>query len=426
MPPLGSSPTAALGLLCAALALVARHVSAAGVLPLRLPLETGGLLTVTRGRGEPPFAKGTRYLCQLGRKGQFSLRMPPKNYRATGVHATTPATVLDADTLACATGPVVTAGNTTVCIVPLAAAGAGGGAAAGARVRVHTTSYTSKVLCGANTTWAPAFVEHFPRFAPAFNRRPYFREAEGSVVAELDVASLAGQQVTLTVEIGQGLPTLLNHTFAVGPATGFVRIPFSLQGVASDVNADAVFTLASPTGRFPPARHTRKFSRSPPPPATTSVTTWQVDHEGKALLRDGVTFIMSGWFAGGYGHESAGLPPSHFIPRDGSGGNADLLAALGQASLTTQWGRDGVTFIRAGGWSNATLAGIFLDAAHAAGVSVLWNVGADTLAKSMAGVPNTKTNSTGNVTEEWGYTRGNVTMVKDHPAVAGYYACDGK
>lgn len=59
-------------------------------------------------------------------------------------------------------------------------------------------------------------------------------------------------------------------------------------------------------------------------------------------------------------------------------------------------------------------------------MSVLWNVGADTLAKSMAGVPNTKTNSTGNVTEEWGYTRGNVTMVKDHPAVAGYYACDGK
>ena len=35
----------------------------------------------------------------------------------------------------------------------------------------------------------------------------------------------------------------------------------------------------------------------------------QVDHASQSVLRDGVTFVMSGWFAGGYGHESVGLPP---------------------------------------------------------------------------------------------------------------------
>ena len=314
------------------------------------------------------------YACQLGRRAQFSLHMPPKNYRATGVHATTNATVMDANTLTCATDGVVTAGNTTVCI--LAA-----NTSSTQRDTIHTnsdhsnhprtTSYTSKVLCDGSNRWAPRFVEHFPLFAPAFSRRPYFREDAGAIIAELDLASLSGLSVTLTVEVESGKPPVINHTFTVGDVR-FIRIPFSFHGMAADVNIDALLTLVSPY--YPPAYHVRKFSRSRPPPNTTSVTTFQVDHERKALLKDGVAFIMSGWFAGGYSHESAGLPPSHFVApqEDASGSNADLLSALGQASLTTEWGRHGVTFIRAGSWTNSTLATLFLDAAAAAGVSVLW------------------------------------------------------
>ena len=132
-----------------------------------------------------------------------------------------------------------------------------------------------------------------------------------------------------------------------------------------------------------------------------------MDHEGQGLLKDGIPFIMSGWFAGGYAHESAGLPPASLITNPGPVLDSEWLSALGQASLTTEWGRDGVTFVRAGGWSDPKTAGVYLDAAAKAsatpgntpsppsarpltvwraqaGVSVLWNVGADRLARAMA------------------------------------------
>ena len=91
--------------------------------------------------------------------------------------------------------------------------------------------------------------------------------------------------------------------------------------------------------------------------------------------------------------------------------NVLQLAALGQASLVTEWGRHGVTFIRAGSWTDPALAMVFLDAAAAAGVSVLWSVGLDNLARAMAAVPNTKTNVTGDVATLWGWTEGNIRRV---------------
>ena len=125
-----------------------------------------------------------------------------------------------------------------------------------------------------------------------------------------------------------------------------------------------------------------------------------------------------------YAHESAGLPPAAFVPAAADGSTVDALSALGQASLTTEWGRQGHTFVRAGGWKDPKHALVYLDAAHAAGVSVLWNVAADTLAFAMIGKVNTKTNKTGDPVELWKETAGNVTAVMSHPAIGGYYACD--
>eukprot|EP00937_MAST-01D_sp_MAST-1D-sp2_P001781 g1781.t1 len=162
---------------------------------------------------------------------------------------------------------------------------------------------------------------------------------------------------------------------------------------------------------------------------------FQVDHESRALLKDGVPFIMTGWFAGGYGHESAGLPPAEFVgggAKAGGGGgrapaadgsDAELLAALGQASLATEWGRQGHTFVRAGGWSNLTLARRYLDAAARAGLSVLWNAGVDAYARAAAGIPN-GTGVVGNATEEWAAVEGVVRALRQHPAIGGWYACD--
>jgi hypothetical protein len=255
----------------------------------------------------------------------------------------------------------------------------------------------------------PRFFEHFALFAPAFSRRPYFRETEGALIVELDLPALAGKKITLSVnfnhgEMGDAMntagTTLVTSTMTV-PALSSplarescdahghcrpvlpLRIPFALDKVPTSFDDDTTIKLQLSGSTAAVATHTRRLIRAAPPRDGSGVATFQVDHETQALLRDGVPFIMSGWFAGGYGFESAGLPPATFI-----GGtfeakdNPSYLDVFGQASLVSQWGRNGITFVRAGSWTDPSLAKVYLDAAAASGVSVLWNVGVDTAARA--------------------------------------------
>lgn len=85
---------------------------------VRLPLELEGKLEVKRSALEPPFIVGEAYSCVFGRAGQFSLHMPPQDYHDLGVHTKGRGTATDAETLVCTVPSVVTAGNTTVCVMP--------------------------------------------------------------------------------------------------------------------------------------------------------------------------------------------------------------------------------------------------------------------------------------------------------------------
>ena len=109
---------------------------------------------------------------------------------------------------------------------------------------------------------------------------------------------------------------------------------------------------------------------------------------------------------------------------------------LGQSSLITEWGRQGHSFTRYGVAGavdvdfkpqTATLLDS-LDAAAAAGVSVLINVGVDSLAQAMIdfrgkpGNPRPPSQNL-NTTELWSWVAGNISLVKGHPAVAAYCEC---
>ena len=249
------------------------------------------------------------------------------------------------------------------------------------------------------TTVATASFEHFPLFAPAFDRRPYFREKQGAVLLDLDLEALAGRTVQLSAVFADPASGKLVELFEPQSIAvqhrRYVKFEFSLASLPVSIAALVNITLRR-GGVLPDAVHVRELLRSPPPSdGAANFSTFQVDHTTKALLKDGITFVMNGWFAGGYGHESAGLPPSMWVPRAKGQSNADMLSALGQASLVTEWGKRGHTFVRAGSWTEPAAALAFLDAANAAGLSVLWNVGIDTLARAMAGIPNSKTNTTG-------------------------------
>ena len=261
--------------------------STADVTPRRIALEVGGLVTYTAAPGELAFDATQSYKCQIARRKQFSLHLPQKNYSATGVVSYAPAKVINATTIECITPPEVTAGNSTLCILKANA------------------TMGKKAICGTGPgyEWSPGYFEHFPLFAPAFSRRPYILESTGAVIAQLDLQALVGQQVTFAIEIGN---VTFSYPFTVLPTSEFARFEFPLVDLPDDVDVDAKLTLSTHSMKAP---HIRRFQRAPSPPLPTStsnhaqISTFQVDHETKALLKDGIPFIMSGWFAGGYSHE---------------------------------------------------------------------------------------------------------------------------
>lgn len=206
------------------------------------------------------------------------------------------------------------------------------------------------------------------------------------------------------------------------------------------------------------------------------------------MLRvDGTPLISNGWFGGGYDHESAGLPPRIELPRPGthdwskltfdpkrpisnsSGGGPNATTpleawtytqkALGQSSRFNEWAKHGFTFARTGlGWQprdarlhpdgkidtrwfpdwNDVLLG--LDAAAAAGIPVLVNIGVDGLAFANASISHSPTSANTDLTacgddeskvdpsnppSLCAWVREAVKRLRDHPGLGGYYGeCD--
>jgi len=149
-----------------------------------------------------------------------------------------------------------------------------------------------------------------------------------------------------------------------------------------------------------------------------------------------------------YNGESAGLPPELMrrVPSSGADRNAydetKARSALDQASMVTEWGRQGVTFIRTGiEWAppwepdqrfshNHSDLITLLDAAASAGVAVLVEVGLDTLAianatstirggsnsTDLTACPDTNSSHKGNYCA---FVHDAIVAVRHHPAVAG-------
>lgn len=143
--------------------------------------------------------------------------------------------------------------------------------------------------------------------------------------------------------------------------------------------------------------HTRRFLRAKPPTDGSGIVAWQVDHSTKGLLVDGAPFIPAGWFGSGGLHESVGLP-APVVVKAAQGTKSlslDELYTLSMASVTTEWGRQGHTFVKAGfpprggdedyEKDSRRLSMEYMDAAAAAGVYVLVDMSTDGLALAIAG-----------------------------------------
>lgn len=386
--------------LCSAYAGVSPTIRASAT-PPQLTIEYGGDVVVTgslsnalRGAHE----SSTCILTRLYASGGYGLTMEklsPDFKKCCNL--TVPATSINASAITChiPAGVVATEGNTTI-----------------------------------TTAVGTAFIRHIAAFVPEFSRRPFVREAEGGVVVRLARSLNAA---TIQVQIPCGGP-LVNASLG-GSAhddglSRFVhrRVSFPLSVVSVPCYEAVLITLQA-EGVGPVTRN-RTFIRAaaPQPAGRSCATAWQVDHESKGLLVDGRRFLAQGWFAGGYSHESVGLPPMSQVPA-GSSMPAGLLNKLGQASLVTEWGRNQHSFVRYGIGAAQVVAGSpqqahlleVLDAAAAAGVYVLIDLGVDRLALTRLGRPN---NLNLTADELWADMKGNISLVKNHPAVGAYYGCD--
>ena len=424
--------------------------------PPRTAIERAATLQLRPSAGEPPFtaAGGGPLRCVLNRNdgehgGGFKLTLPPwtrgldEGQGPSGFMSglVVPGRRLTAsNSIECDLPPVITSGNTSIALLAL------GGSA------TNTTI---------DERWAPAFVEHFALFQPEFGRRPYIRETAGEIVAALDHSLFGLTPLLVSATIGG---ESIRHTLTAGASGPWVRLPFDLTPLPPTLYELVNITLVLPSGEA--ICHPRTFARAPPPetaaPGNVSSggqlpVVWQVDAVTRALRADATPVVANGWFSGGYDHESAGTPPRVEHPFTGSGQNMSswlhTQASMSQASRMVEWGKHGITFQRTGvgycpmgacpdtyrlsNWhpdQNLTDMLRVLNSAAASGVPVLLNIGVDSLAsktynKTTGSIdPHIRpagtdlTDCEGEPYCEW--IREGVLAFRDHPGLAGYYACD--
>ena len=338
-----------------------------------------------------------------------------------------PATALPGGRVACHMSdsdfPMVTAGNATLSVL------VGGCSQA---VCEHVPS----PACCTNIS---AYVELFALFEVQFGRRPYFWEAEGSLVVLTD-PSLRGQhQLRLRASLPGGV-----EIDALLPGGRKWRVPFSMAHIPPQTNEAIDITLQ--VGGDHVITQRRRFVRHPPPPQDSAITAFQLDHEhGGALRASGASFLSQGWFNGGaqacfplrlplailtnsywrragYNHQVDDLGAKFFAQKLGAAEpNWYARQSLNLGSIAQHWGARGLNFVRFQSqvftdWSSHTskevqqqqLAAfkLYLDECAMAGVYVLLDSNIDPIAiQGFNG-----TNGT-----EWQELLGNLSLVNRHP-----------
>jgi hypothetical protein len=295
--------------------------------------------------------------------------------------------------------------------------------------RVATPGNTTLCVSYNNGTcmsgFGPVFFEHFVTAIVEIGRRPFIEEKIGYILATVDATALGSNPIELVANI-DGLK--VTGTLTPGRTR---RVAFDLGSLAPSLDMDVNITIG--TG-LQAVTHTRRFIRKPAQTKGSAATAWQVDHERGGLRVDGKRFFGTGWFGAGTSHISAGLPPSAYLPYLREGVTLPV-AALAQASILAEWGKMGINLVRVGSpydfpggnWSveaeKAALASfrIIMDAAHAAGIYLICNMPFQTWGNALSGINVTKAPwTTAADWEKW--TLGNMSLIQDHPAIAGWYA----
>jgi hypothetical protein len=297
-------------------------------------------------------------------------------------------------------------------------------------------------------TWSnTTVIEVVPAFEWALSQRPFYGDDAAGIVYNVH-PSLSGTVFKLSgvLRPHQGnetffAPRYFEHHTTVGPflartgalplllTTVTARAPpdlrgsvaFSLGGLPPTVYEDFVLTVSWVAAK---SRHTvsatkmKRLHRAPLPPSGSNVTMFSVDHTTASMLSaqgEGSTsgpylpFTALGWFNSPfeYTHESVG--DMSLVSQD-----VNMFVARG-GSFATEWGKKGHSLLRIGcdHQNDPDLLLAILDECERAGVYAMYT---PSMANNIA--------NTGQGGFDMAGLVSNITLVKDHPALWGYYICE--
>ena len=285
-------------------------------------------------------------------------------------------------------------------------------------------------------------IDVVPAFEWALSRRPYVSEPTGSIIYKVHPSVLVDRDGVVSFvlegllrphhgnESGDFTPHYFDHHTSVGldlaaagadpliQATITVtsanltgEVSFPISDLPATVYEDFVLSVST---RKLSATKWKRFHKVPPPAATSNVTVFSVDHTTAGMLMGQaespwLPFTALGWFNSPfeYAHESVG--DMSLIAKD-----VPMFVARG-GSFVTEWSKKGHTLVRVGcdHQTDPELLLAILDECERAGIYMMYT-------PSMA-------NSIVN-THESGFPMqdliANLTLIKNHPALWGYYICD--
>ena len=281
-------------------------------------------------------------------------------------------------------------------------------------------------------------ISYFTLVDAVLGRRPYFNESQGELLITAH-SSLAGRALRLEASLGFAPNRRFSWTVTPTAAKLTAVLPFALAGLPTTINADLRLDVDYGAGNL---TIWRRLIRAPLPadPAAAAAAVQvrltalsplplissykpespcaeQVDHSTMALRVGGEIFQGSGWFVG-----IPQWPPSHWLPCTHPPINTTVCTALWLATIRPRAALGTLTQIMPYGLQAlhppAQLA--FLDACAILGVKVMYDM--QPLGMTALGGMNYDTDW---ASATWkADVEANVSLVRNHPAILGYYICD--
>ena len=241
----------------------------------------------------------------------------------------------------------------------------------------------------------------------ALGRRPYVSEPTGQVVFRSD-ASLQGSTLTVSAKL-PAVPGKTWHWPSV-PGGADTMLPLDFDNVPERVHNDMKFTVALPGGGS--FSIWRRFMRVPPPPAGSSIEPVQLDATRGGILIDGKPWLGRGYYMSGL-NNNASIPSKQrwSVPKGIAAEIERLTEAIkpGDPPVINMGEIYGL-----GSFAPADQLAV-LDAAAENGYKVQYDMTNPGIAIDGGGPFDNDT------ALHW--LRSNVTLVRKHKALLGYYIC---